>query len=600
VADKREESMTAEKTQQPEELVFKGIGVSAGVVTGPACVIFPETLQVVRRKIDDADVSLEIRRLEDAIIDTRRQILDLQKDMEGSAAVGETGILDAHLMVLDDRALMEGVVDGIRNELTNAEAVLFDAGEKYAAVLSSVEDEYLRERVSDVRDVVRRLIRNLSGDSVSQQPEIEHRHIIVTRDLAPSQTAALRKDLVAGFVTDLGSPTSHTAVLARALEIPAIVGLHDVSTKVSMGDEALIDGNKGVFIINPTKERLEKYGKVAEVRRNIENSLGDLQHEPAETSDGKRITLSANVESLEEVESVIQHGAEGVGLFRSEYLYMGHGDMPGEDEQAAVYEEVASKLAPSPVIIRTFDIGGDKAMPGTEAFAEPNPFLGCRSIRLSFLHPQYFKAQMRAILRASVHGNVKIMYPMICNVAEVRRANELLEEAKSDLASSGIAFNKDIEVGVMIEIPAAALTAEAIAEHVSFFSLGTNDLVQYTLAVDRVNDRVAYLYEPTHPAVLELIKRTIDAGHSKGVWVGLCGEMAADAILTPLLVGMGVDELSVAPSAVPMVKDAVRSVSFVEAKELAEKCLACGSAADVLEHCRQLTKRIAPELLELV
>ncbi|MCK5849784.1 MAG: phosphoenolpyruvate--protein phosphotransferase [Kiritimatiellae bacterium] len=592
--------MTDKKTKQSVELVFQGIGVSAGVVTGPACVILPESVQIVRRKIDESDVSLEIRRLEQAIIVTRRQILDLQKDMEGSAAVGETGILDAHLMVLDDRALMEGVVDGVRNELTNAEAVLFDEGEKYAAILSSVEDEYLRERVSDVRDVVRRLILNLSGDSVSQQPEMAHRHIIVTRDLAPSQTAALRKDLVAGFVTDLGSPTSHTAVLARALEIPAIVGLHDVSTKVSMGDEALIDGNKGVFIINPTKERLEKYGKVAEVRRNIENSLGDLQHEPAETSDGRRITLSANAESIEEVESVLQHGAEGIGLFRSEYLYMRHGDMPSEDEQAVVYEEVASRLAPAPVIIRTFDVGGDKTVSDAEAFTEPNPFLGCRSIRLSLLYSQHFKAQMRAILRASVHGNVKMMYPMICNVAEVRRANELLEEAKSELVSDGIAFDEKMEVGVMIEVPSAALTAESIAEHVSFLSLGTNDLVQYTLAVDRVNDRVAYLYEPTHPAVLELIKRTIDAAHSKGIWVGLCGEMAADAILTPLLVGMGIDELSVAPSTVPMVKDAIRSVSFVEAEKLAKKCLACGSATDVLEHCRQLTKRIAPELLELI
>ena len=586
--------------QSSDEIVLRGIGVSAGVVIGPAYPLAREAVQIVERDIGRDEVEHEICRLEDALIETRRQLKEIQRNLEAKTAIGDASILDAHLMVLDDRALIEDVVEGIRSSLKNAEICLKNAADRYAAVLASVKDDYLRDRVADIKDVVRRVLRNLLGDHRPTAEELPEKHVIIARDLAPSETAALHKEMVLGFATDLGSPTSHTAVMARALEIPAIVGLHDVSQRVAMGDEVLIDGNKGVFIIHPTHERLEKYGKVAEVRRSIEQSLTSLQHEPAETKDGRRIVLSANTESTDEVDAVLQYGAEGVGLFRSEYLYMATDTVPSEDEQAEAYGLVASRLAPAPVIIRTFDIGGDKAITGTETFREANPFLGCRSIRLSLMYPDHFKSQLRAILRASVHGNVKVMYPMICMANEVVSANELLEEAKRELSTAGVAYQEDIEVGAMIEIPSAALTAEAIAEHVSFLSIGTNDLIQYTLAVDRVNERVAYLYEPTHPAVLSLVKRTIDAGHSKGIWVGLCGEMAADPLLTPLLLGMEVDELSVAPSAVPLIKDAVRSVSFAEAKELAEKASSCGSPLEVMDLCRQLMSRAAPELLELV
>ncbi|MFC1462732.1 phosphoenolpyruvate--protein phosphotransferase [Verrucomicrobiota bacterium] len=592
------------KTESTEgnsgETVLRGIGVSAGVVIGPAYPLAREAVRIVERDIGPDEVEHEICRLEDALIETRRQLKEIQRNLEDKIAIGDASILDAHLMVLDDRSLIEDVVGGIRRDLKNAEACLKSAAGRYTAILASVEDDYLRDRVVDIKDVVRRILRSLLGDHESPEPELPEKHVIIAHDLAPSETAALQKEMVLGFATDLGSPTSHTAVMARALEIPAIVGLHDVSGKVAMGDEVLIDGNKGVFIIRPTHERLEKYGKVAAVRRSIEQSLTSLQHEPAETKDGRRIVLSANTESPDEVDAVLHYGAEGVGLFRSEYLYMAVDRIPGEDEQAEAYELVASRLAPAPVIIRTFDIGGDKVISGTETFQEANPFLGCRSIRLSLLYPEHFKSQLRAILRASSNGNVKIMYPMICKVDEVISANELLEEAKKELSSAGTPYQEDIEVGAMIEIPSAALTAESIAEHVSFLSLGTNDLIQYTLAVDRVNERVAYLYEPTHPAVLSLIKRTIDAGHSKGVWVGLCGEMAADPLLTPLLLGMEVDELSVAPSAVPMIKDAVRSVSFSQARELADKAAACRSPSEVMDLCRKLTSEAAPELLELV
>jgi phosphotransferase system enzyme I (PtsI) len=514
--------------------------------------------------------------------------------------LSDASILDAHLMVLDDKMFLEEVIGEIRGKRKNVESVVKRVSDRYADMLASLEDDYMRERVIDVRDVARRLVRNLTGGLDSTLGRLSQKHIIVAVDLAPSDTASLRKDMVLGFVTDVGSPTSHTAVMARALEIPAIVGLRDVSEKVSTGDEVLVDGNKGILVIHPSPAQLEEYGRVAEARRNIERGLTSLKSEPAETKDGHHVILAANIETPAEIDAVIKSGAEGVGLFRSEYLYLSKDRALGEDEQVEAYSKVAFALAPSPVIIRTLDLGGDKYLPAGERFQEANPFLGCRSIRLSLLYPEQLRTQLRAILRSSVKGNVKVMYPMIGNVGEVIKANEILGEAKNELTEAGIPFDKNIEVGVMIEIPSAALTADVIAEHVSFFSIGTNDLIQYTLAVDRVNERVAYLYEPTHPAVLKLIQQTVDEGHRHGIWVGVCGEMAADPMLTLLLVGLGVDELSMAPVALPLVKDAIRKVALSQARELKNAALACKTAVDVLSLCRKLTREVAPELLELV
>lgn len=592
--------MVENREKQGPQVILHGIGVSPGVVVGSVFVKAARMIHVVEREISTHEIEHEISRFEDALIETRRQIKDIQADLESRTAGSDASILDAHLMVLDDRTFIEEVITYVREKHKNVETAVKEATDGYASVLASLKDDYLRERVADVKDVGRRIIRNLSGDSVSSREELRRKHIIVARDLAPSETAALRKDTVIGFATDMGSPTSHTAVMARALEIPAIIGLHDISERVLTGDEVLIDGNKGVFIIHPTPKQLEKYGKVAKARRTIERELIGLKHEPAETRDGHRIILSANIEEPEEIDAVIQYGAQGVGLFRSEYLYLSRDKIVSEEEQAEAYKKVASRLAPAPVIIRTLDLGGDKFFPDAQLPQEANPFLGCRSIRLSLLQPEQFKSQLRAILRASTKGNVKIMYPMISNAGEVISANELLEEAKNELAASRTPFDKEIEVGAMIEIPCAALMAGVIAEHVKFFSIGTNDLIQYTIAVDRVNESVAYLYEPTHPAVLKLINFTIDAGHQHGIWVGLCGEMAADPLMTSLLLGMGVDELSVAPSAVPLVKDAIRSVKYSRAKQLAEVALSCKSAVEVMSHCRKLTREIAPEILELV
>ena len=588
------------RKKRRQEVVLSGIGVSPGVVVGPAFLFAPEAIRVAERRIMAKEVDHEICRMEDALIETRRQIRCIQKDLATHTGPSDASILDAHLMVLDDRAFIEEVVVGIREEHRNAEVMVRDVAEQYAKVLGSVQDDYLRERVADVRDVARRIIRNLCGHTTPSLNEIPVKHIVVAADLVPSETATMRKDKVLGIVTDVGSPTSHTAVMARALEIPAIVGLHDITDTVLAGEEVLIDGNRGVLIIQPSPARLREYGELAETRRGIEQVLAGLKHEPAETTDGRRIVLSANVEEPDEIDAVLEYGAEGVGLFRSEYLCLARNRMVGEEEQAEAYQQVASRLKPAPVVIRTLDIGGDKFLEQGETSHEMNPFLGCRSIRLSLQRPKGFKAQLRAILRASAHGNVKLMYPMISREEEILQANELLEEAKGELDKDGVPFDRDIEVGVMIEIPSAALCAESIAEHADFFSLGTNDLIQYTLAVDRVNERVAYLYEPTHPAVLKLIRHTIEEGHRQGLWVGLCGEMAADPVMTGLLLGLGVDEMSVAPSAVPLVKDLIRKVSYSQAKALADEALTCRSGADVLGLCRHLTGEVAPELLELI
>jgi phosphotransferase system enzyme I (PtsI) len=583
-----------------KELVVQGIGVSPGIAVGPAFVLAEEAMHVPERSITEDEVLVEISRFEEALIETRKQIRQIQETLRVQTQSQDASILDAHLMVLDDRTFVEEVIGNVRRELKNIEWVVQQASDKYAGILNAVDDDYLRERVADVRDVARRIIRNLLGTGDASRKSFPDNHIIVADDLAPSETAALPKDTIMGFATNLGSPTSHTAVMARALELPAVVGLHDITRRINAGDKILIDGNKGVLIINPGEESLKEYGRLLETRRSIEAGLSSIQNKPAQTRDGHRIVLSANAEGRSDVDAVLQHGADGIGLLRSEFLYLASDHIMTENEQTTVYTEIAERLAPAPLIIRTLDLGGDKFIPGLKVRKEDNPFLGCRSIRVSLKYPVFFKQQLRAILRASKKRNVRIMYPMISSVAEVIEANRLLAEAKAEVQAEGIDFDGNISVGVMIEIPAAALEAEALAEQVDFFSIGTNDLIQYTIAVDRGNEMVAYLYEPTHPAVLKLIRMAIDAAHKKGIWVGLCGQMAADPVMTSLLVGMGVDELSVSPRAVPLVKDTVRKLTFTQAQALAEESRSCKSAAEVLELCHKLIRKVAPEILELI
>lgn len=587
-------------TSNHKEVSLKGIGVSAGVATGPVFLLNAEDYRIVERDISDDEIARETARFEEALISTRHQIHEIQKKVKSELGSESASIFDAHLLVVDDRALVEEVIRGLKVQKKNVETVLRLVADRYAEALLRVQDDYLRERAVDVKDVTRRILRNLSGADSTSLSTMTTPHILVANDLAPSEAAILDKSKILGFVTDLGSPTSHTAIMARALGIPAVVGLHDISVRVSSREQILIDGNSGTVVIHPSNEQLERYGKMQESRRIILSELEQLKDESAETRDGYAVALSCNIELPGDIEMVKQYGGSGVGLFRTEYLYLAQKGLPTEDDQAAIYEKVATELAPGPVVIRTLDLGGDKFLSQLKTPEEINPFMGWRAIRFCLAQPDIFKTQLRAILRASVRENVKIMYPMISNLDEVLKANALLEECKVELKAKQIPFNEAIDVGIMIEVPGAALTAHLIAPHVSFFSIGTNDLVQYTLAVDRVNERIAYLYEPTHPAILRLIKNTIDVGHEHGIWTGICGEMAGNPLLVPLLIGLGVDELSVSPSAIPLVKDVIRKLQYSQAEELADLVMSSGSGTDVMQRCRELVGGIAPEILELV
>ncbi len=579
--------------------VMTGIGAAGGVACAPAFVIRTDHVEIPERLLAEGETEPEIARLHAALAVSREQIRRLREQLSARSTAGESGILDAHLMVLEDEALLAKFVRVIRERRRNAEAAVREVANGYIATFSGMDDPYMAERAADIRDLSRRIVRNLLGMDESLPMRIEHPCILVAEDLSPSEAVSLPRDRVLGFAIERGSSTSHAALIARALDIPAVFGLHDVTARVRTGEGLAIDGSRGVVVLRPTPEDLERFHRVAVARQSVQRALSRLQKEPAVTLDGHRIQILANVENIDECEAVLQHGAEGIGLFRSEYLWLTAGRAVSEEEQGLVYRQAAERLGDKPVIIRVFDLGGDKFLSGVGMRRESNPFLGMRSIRFLLRHPDVFKAQLRAILRASAHGNVQVMYPMISDVAELRLANELLETCKQEVISEGVACNQKIPVGAMIEIPSAALTADLLAEHVSFFSIGTNDLTQYTLAVDRINDSVMHLYQPTHPAVLRLVRETVEAGHRHGLWVGVCGEMAADPVLALLLLGMGVDKLSVAPVSVPAVKDVIRKTSMAEARELAARVLTARSASDAMARCRAVVNRVAPELMAL-
>jgi len=588
---------TAKNIASEEEVILKGIGVSSGIVHGRVFLKPGHVENLAERRITKDDIPKEIARFEAALIATRRQIKEFQKQCDPAVA----SIFDAHLLILDDRPFIEKVFRGIENQQKNVEAVLHDVAHGFIQSLHKVNDNYVRERAADVQDVTRRIFLNLAGHESSLADVREKGTIIIAGDLTPSEIVSLNQDLVEGIALDLGSPTAHTAILAAKRGIPAVVGLHNISRMVKSGDTILIDANKGLVVIHPSNERCSQAVRQAELRRGIVSRLANLKELPAETTDGYRIMLSANIEGPHDVETALNNGAEGVGLFRTEYFYMEQNKMPSEDEQYEAYRDVARKLAPHPVIIRTLDLGGDKFLPDMDnSWKESNPFMGWRAIRFCLAQPDLFRTQLRAILRASVYGNVKIMYPMISNLDELVRANVIFNQSKRELMDRGQPLNPHIEVGAMIEVPSAAATADSLAPHVRFFSLGTNDLIQYTLAIDRGNERVAYLYEPTHLAIIRLMKHTIDVGHHSGIWTGICGGMASDPLFVPLLLGLGVDELSVPPSSLLIVKDTIRSVSYTECRLMAELALNPQRDTDLENTFRNLTRKVAPEILELV
>ena len=511
----------------------------------------------------------------------------------------EADIFDAHLLMIEDHVLIDEVLKIIRDQKTNAEYAFHTASEKYVAVLEAVEDEYLRERAADLRDLTGRVLDNLL--EVKDQFDLRHLTepcILVGHDLSPSMTAQLDKKMVLGFATDIGGKTSHTAIMARSLDIPAIVGLKTISDDLESGDYALLDGYNGTITINPTDNTLFEYGQLEKNKASLDEKLREIVWQPAVTLDGKAIHLSANIEDQYDVEAVLQYGAEGVGLFRTEFLFINREKLPGEEDQFQAYRQVAAALKPQQVIIRTLDLGGDKFASHLQLSKEVNPFLGWRAIRFCLAQPELFCAQLRAILRASAEGNVKMMYPMISGLDEWNQATALLEKCKAELRAENIPFDEHLEVGAMIEIPSAALIADSLAKRVKFFSIGSNDLIQYTLAADRTNEKVSHLYEPTHPAILRLIKTTVDAAHRAGIWAGVCGEIAGDPVLVPLLLGLGVDELSCAPAVIPEVKYMIRRVKMDEAQALAEFALQSESPTEIFARCQQFAWQTAPSLFE--
>lgn len=547
--------------------------------------------------VAEEDLDKELKRLDQGLADTRKEIAEVQRQVTETLGVKDASIFDAHLLVLEDPTLIEEVTRRIQHQKINAEAAFHQFAEKYASTLAASEDEYLRERAADMRDVSSRILNNLTGrHQPSFLSDLKDPCIVISRDLSPSQTAMLDKRKVIGFATDAGSRTSHTAIMARSLRIPAVVGLQSISRELLNGQDVLLDGYNGLVVLNPTDQTLFEYGQVVKRQGSLEDRLREMKDQPSVTLDGVHITLSANIERADDIEAVKASGAEGVGLFRTEYLFINQEKTPSEEEQFEAYSRVAAALAPSPVIIRTLDLGGDKILSHLNIPQEMNPFLGWRAIRFCLQERDIFQAQLRAILRASVHGNVKMMYPMISGLDELLQANSLVEEVKDELRSKQIPFNSEMEIGAMIEIPSAALAADILAKRARFFSLGTNDLIQYSMAVDRLNEKIAHLYEPTHPAILRLIKITVDAGKKEGIWTGICGEMASDPQLTPLLLGLGVSEFSVAPPLAPAIKYLIRHVKMSEAVVLAEAALHCESGAEILERSRAYARKVAPTL----
>src|SRR5881392_2348095 len=579
----------------PIEIRFEGAGVSPGIARGKVHVVRDELDEVARYRIAPSQVADEIARFETALIQTRMQILEMQQRIAESIGTKDAAIFDAHLLVVEDRTLIDEVLRKLETDLCNVEWVFQEVATHYAETLNKIDDPYLRERALDIHDVTKRVIRNLLGKAPKTFIGLSEPHILIAHNLTPSDTASMNRQNVLGIATDLGSRTSHTAIMARSLNIPAIVGLHDITAKLETGQYVLLDGTDGLLIVDPTEETLAHYAEIESKRANVVAQLKELRETSSTTRDGRHIVLSANIELPEDVDAVAANGAEGIGLYRTEFLYLNRTTLPTEEEQYKTYRKVAERVRPNPLIIRTFDLGGDKLAPGTVDISdELNPFLGWRAIRFCLENIDIFKTQLRAILRASAVGNVKIMFPMISGLDELRHAKAVLEECRKEI---GEKKSGKMEVGAMIEIPSAAISADALAREVDFFSIGTNDLIQYTIAVDRVNERIAHLYEPTHPAVLRLLKMIADAAHAHKIWVGVCGEMAGDLTVIPLLLGLGMDELSAGATLVPRVKRAVQSLAISECRELVEEALNLDTASEILARCLELADKRYGDLL---
>lgn len=593
----RRKRTRAEKETLPQAAApLKGIPASPGVAIGQAFLMDSQEIPIAPRSIAASGIPKEVARFEEALIQTRKEIVEIQARISKELGLEHGEIFNAHLMLLEDRTLIEEVISKLKSERVAVEWIFSEVLKKYLKAFSKIEDEYMRERTSDLEDVGRRILRALTGIQRRGLADLAQPVIVVAHDLSPSDTATMHRRHVIGFVTDIGGRTSHTAIMAKSLEIPAVVGLETATRRIRPNDWLIVDGTQGLVIVNPDEATRRRYGLIRKKLASLNAAFLKIKKLPAETPDGQRIHVAANIEFPEEIPSVIDHGAEGIGLYRTEFFYLNRTDLPTEEEQFAAYRHVAKAMAPHPVIIRTIDLGGDKFASQFTIPHEMNPFLGWRAIRFCLARPDLFKVQLRAILRSSVFGKIKLMYPMISGVEELKAANQVLEEAKKELTAAGKSFDQDLEVGAMIEVPSAALTADLLAAEVRFFSIGTNDLIQYSLAVDRVNEKIAYLYEPAHPAVLRLIRQVIDVAHEHRLWVGMCGEMAGEPALALILLGLGLDSFSMSPVQIPRIKKMIRAVPTFRAKEVVKESLRLPTGKEVEEYAQGRLRQLVPDL----
>jgi phosphoenolpyruvate-protein phosphotransferase (PTS system enzyme I) len=575
-----------EKRSQ-NEVTVPGIAASQGIAYGQVFVYIQSDVEVPSYQVEPDKRIEEVARFEKALLVTRQQIAKIQDEVEKNLGKEEALIFDAHLLVLEDQALIGETIREFESTARNIETCFNKVSSRYIQAFSEIDDEYLRERAGDIRDVAQRVLQNLLGQAENSLTRLADKRIVVANDISPSDSASIDRSAALGIVTDSGSKTSHAVIVARSMKVPAVVGVRDLSKRVKHGDWVILDGYDGLVIINPSESTLFRYGKIQEQKKTFETRLLKANQQPAVTLDGVEVTLMANIEKSDEVKLVRDYNAHGVGLFRTEYIFLSSSRIPTEQEQFLAYKAVAEGVAPNAVIIRTLDLGGDKPMAGNPDLfpKENNPFMGFRAIRFCLEHQGIFKDQLRAILMASAYGKVRIMYPMISGHEELARANAVLGECMAELKSRGQPFDEDIEVGAMIEVPSAAETVDLLAPDCAFLSIGTNDLIQYLLAIDRVNDRIAHLYEPTHCAVLRTLRRIVEEGHRHKLPVSVCGEMAGDPVFAPLLLGLGVDCLSMAPPWIPSVKYIVRAMTMADAKALAAEAMKLTSPKEIYAKC---------------
>jgi phosphotransferase system enzyme I (PtsI) len=575
--------------------IFKGTPLSPGIGMGKCLLLEKQLLPVFRLDLEEDEIEAEIHRFHEALGKTKSQLANLKDQLSARLGEGHGYIMDVQIMMLDDKLLLGNTTDVIRKEKVNAEWALNETAATLTGIFNNMKNGFFKERVTDVEDVINRVQANLRQINVHQLTEVDEESIVLSYQLTPSDIVEMNNTPIVGFVTEIGGKTSHTAIIARSLETPAVTGIDDVSKNIRSGQILIVDGYEGLVIVDPTITQLREYENKKRYYEEHASLLISIKDRPAITKDGRKLIIQANIELPDELDTAIRSGAQGIGIYRSEFLYLSNPDtLPTEEEHFAVYRTLAERAYPHSAIVRTADLGAEKFTPAMGMQHEPNPALGIRGIRFCLRKKDMFKTQLRALLRASVFGRLKIMFPMISGLSELREAKATLEEVKEELRLKKQDFNENVAVGIMMEVPSAALSADLLAPEVDFFSIGTNDLIQYLLAVDRNNDHVSYLYDAMHPTMIRIMKFIVDKAHEAGVKVGLCGEMASDPQYLMVLLGLGLDELSMNPVSIPLIKQIVRSIRYSDAREIMEHCLTLGTAQEINEFILEKTNQFFP------